>query len=199
MTTRASHSAILVAVLVMLGGCAQKTASTPETTPAPTASAPAAPTGQPAAPEQRPAELSGPAAQAVAAGAPAAQTTASVTQSLDDFTEEPALKDVFFDPGRADIGRNGTKTMKDNVRWILENPGSLVLVEGHTDYKGNREGNIAMGERRAKAAVSVLLKEGVPDTRLYTVSLGSDHPVCAEKTDACAAKNRRVHFRVKKQ
>jgi peptidoglycan-associated lipoprotein len=137
--------------------------------------------------------------QAVTAGAPAAQTTASAPQSLDDFTDEPALKDVFFDAGRADIGRNGTKTMKDNVRWILENPGALVLVEGHTDYKGNREGNIAMGERRAKAAVSFLLKERVPDTRLYTVSLGSDHPACAEKTDACTAKNRRVHFRVKKQ
>jgi outer membrane protein OmpA-like peptidoglycan-associated protein len=47
--------------------------------------------------------------------------------------------------------------------------------------------------------VSFLLKEGVPDTRLWTVSYGSDRPVCAEKTEACAAKNRRVHFRVKKQ
>jgi peptidoglycan-associated lipoprotein len=55
-----------------------------------------------------------------------------------------------------------------------------------------------MGERRAKAAANVLLKEGVADARLRTVSHGSDHPVCAEKTDACAAKNRRVHFRVKK-
>jgi peptidoglycan-associated lipoprotein len=198
MTTRASLSAILVAVLVSLAGCGQKTASTSETTPAPTASAPAGPTGQPAAPEQRPAEPSGPAPHAVSAGAPVTQATATAPKSLDDFTEDPALKDVFFDPGRADIGRNGTLTMKDNVRWILENPGALVLVEGHTDYKGTREANLAMSERRAKAAVSFLLKEGVPDTRLWTVSLGSDHPVCAEKTEACAAKNRRVHFRVKK-
>jgi len=126
--------------------------------------------------EERPTEQSGaPAARAVSA-APSAQATptATASPSLDDFTEEPALKDVFFDPGR------------------------VVVVEEHTDYKSNREGNIAMSERRAKAAVSVLLKEGVPDTRLYIVSLGSDHPVCAEKTDACAA-NRRVHFRVKKQ
>ena len=74
-----------------------------------------------------------------------------------------------------------------------------MFVEGHTDYKGSREGNLAMSEQRAKAAVSFLLKEGVPDTRLWTVSHGSDRPVCSEKTDACAAKNRRVHFRVKKQ
>ncbi len=56
-----------------------------------------------------------------------------------------------------------------------------------------------MGERRAKAAASALVKEGVPGTRLWTVSYGSDRQVCAEKTDACAAKNRRVHFRVKPQ
>jgi len=199
MTTRAAQSAILIALLVMLAGCGQKTASTTETTPTPTASAPAAPTDQPAAPEQRPAEPSGPAPHAVSGGTAAAQTTTTAPQSLDDFTDEPALKDVFFDPGRADIGRNGAKTMKDNVRWILENAGSLVLIEGHSDYKGTRESNLAMSERRAKAAVSFLLKEGVPDTRLWTVSLGSDHPVCSEKTDACAAKNRRVHFRVKKE
>jgi outer membrane protein OmpA-like peptidoglycan-associated protein len=38
----------------------------------------------------------------------------------------------------------------------------------------------------------------VVDTRLWTVSYGSDRPVCEEKSDACAAKNRRVHFRVKR-
>ena len=55
-----------------------------------------------------------------------------------------------------------------------------------------------MGERRATAVVSLLLKEGVAETRLWTVSYGSDRPVCLEKTEACAAKNRRVHFRMKK-
>jgi outer membrane protein OmpA-like peptidoglycan-associated protein len=49
------------------------------------------------------------------------------------------------------------------------------------------------------SAGGFLLKEGVPDTRLWTVSHGSDRPICSEKTDACAAKNRRAHFRVKKQ
>jgi outer membrane protein OmpA-like peptidoglycan-associated protein len=38
----------------------------------------------------------------------------------------------------------------------------------------------------------------VPAERLFTLSHGSEKPVCAEKTDVCAAKNRRVHFRVRK-
>ena len=89
--------------------------------------------------------------------------------------------------------------MRDNARWLLENQGYLVLIEGHTDYRGTREANLAIGERRAKAAMNFLAKEGVPETRLQTISYGSDRPVCAERTEACAAKNRRVHFLVKPQ
>lgn len=199
MTTRDSRLALLI-LLVTLAGCAQKTASTEPAAP-PAASAPVA--EQPPAQEPRsPAEsTAGPAPRSVAGSGPAAPafpSTASTPQRADEFTEEPALQDVFFEPARADVGRNGARAIRSNVRWIVENPSALVLVEGHSDYKGSAEANRAMGERRATAVVSLLLKEGVAETRLWTVSYGSDRPVCPEKTDACAAKNRRVHFRVKK-
>jgi peptidoglycan-associated lipoprotein len=199
MTTRDSLIAISI-LLVTLGGCGQKTASTEPPAP-PVASAPAA--EQPATQEQRPpaAAPAGPAPRSVAGtgqSTPTSPSAASAPQSVEEFTDEPALRDVFFDPGRADIGRNGARVVRGNVRWIAENRTSLVLIEGHSDYKGTAEANLAMGERRAKAVVTFLLKEGVADTRLFTVSYGSERPVCPEKTDACAAKNRRVHFRVKK-
>jgi len=200
MTTRDPLLAALAALVLVSAGCGQKTAQTEQPT-SPSASAPAPSTEQPAAPEPRPSAES--TAQAMPRPAPAAPSasasSATLSPSAADFTDEPALKDVLFDPGRADIGRNGLRLMKDNARWLLENPGNLVLIEGHTDYKGTREANLAIGERRAKAVVSFLLKEGVPDTRLWTISHGSDQPMCLEKTDACAAKNRRVHFKVKKQ
>ncbi len=62
-----------------------------------------------------------------------------------------------------------------------------------------RLGAITTGDLLAKAAAGFLLKEGVADTRLWTASHGSDQPVSAEEPDACAAKNRRVHFELKKQ
>jgi outer membrane protein OmpA-like peptidoglycan-associated protein len=197
MTPRHSYVAIL-AVVVTLMGCGQKTAKTDEPTAMPAASAPA-----PTAPQQQraPAEsASAPTPKAVAASPPMAQPgPAPAPPSIADFTDEPALKDVFFDPGRADIGRAGARLMRGNARWMVENPGYLILIEGHTDNKGTRESNLAIAERRAKAAASALVKDGVPGTRMWTVSHGSDRPVCAEKTEACAAKNRRVHFRVMKQ
>ena len=58
---------------------------------------------------------------------------------------------------------------------------------------------MAAGERRAQAARDFLVKEGISETRIQIVSYGSDRPVCTQKTDACAARNRRVHFLVKSQ
>ena len=195
--TRRSNVAVLMvlAVLPPLAGCAQQAPKT--TTPSATApKEPEAtpPSQQPAVQEQRPAAQ--PPSSSVAAAAP---LTSGPPQNIEEFTDEPALKDVFFEPGRADIGRNGATIMLGNARWLVDNRDFLVLIEGHTDYKGTREGNLAIAERRAKAAASFLMTMGVPDTRLWTVSYGSDRPVCAEKSDACAAKSRRVHFRVKRQ
>ena len=89
--------------------------------------------------------------------------------------------------------------MKENACWINENPGYLVLIEGHTDARGTSEARLAIADRRAKAAARFLLEEGVPNTRLFTISHGSDRPTCLETTESCAARNRRVHFRVKKE
>jgi peptidoglycan-associated lipoprotein len=47
--------------------------------------------------------------------------------------------------------------------------------------------------------MAFLIKEGVPMARIQIVSVGTNRPVCAERTEACAAQNRRVHFLVKPQ
>jgi len=119
--------------------------------------------------------------------------------NIGEFADAPALKDVFFEPGRADIVRNAATIMLGYAGWVVDNRDFLVLIEGHTDHEGAREGNLAIAERRAKAAASFLMAMDVSDARLWTVSYGSDRPMCVEKSDACAAKNRRVHFRVKRQ
>lgn len=141
-----------------------------------------------------------PAPKPFVASAPMAQPgPAAAPPTAQDFTDEPALKDVLFGPGRTDIDSSGARVIRSNARWMVDNPEYLILVEGHSDYKGTRESNLAAGERRAKAAASALVKQGAPGTRLWIMSYGLDRPMCDEKTDACAAKNRRVHFRVKKQ
>ena len=165
--------------------------------------APSTPTAAPAAQPQRAAAAStAPTPKPVAPSTPMAQSATSTplpeAVAVEDFTDEPRLKDVFFDPGQTGIGGNAAAGLRSNARWLVGNPGCLILIEGHSDQRGTRESSRAAGEQRAMAAANALVKQGVPGTRMWTVSYGSDHPVCTEKTDACAAKNRRVHFKIKK-
>jgi peptidoglycan-associated lipoprotein len=194
----ASHrgwQVLRVVLLLSLAGCAEKTASTAQapTSPAP----PPPPSVEQPAPPPRPSPAPPVASPSPPPPAPApAQPPRSTTQ---EFVEEPALKDVFFEPGHTEIGRQGTVIMKSNAGWLIEHAAATILIEGHTDWKGTPQANMAVGERRAQAARDFLVKAGVSETRIQIVSQGSDRPVCPQKTEACAARNRRIHFLVKSQ
>ena len=186
-----SATLIVAALLQALAGCAQQAPKR-----APTSEAPKEPAPPP--PQSPPVKESPPAT------APTSPAPSPPPRSLEGFVDEPSLKDVLFDRDRADILREGTTIMVSNARWLLarwlvDNRDYLVLIEGHTDNRGTRDEKHAIAELRAKAAASFLASMGLPDLRLWTVSYGSDRPVCTDRSEECAARNRRVHFRVKLQ
>jgi len=74
---------------------------------------------------------------------------------------------------------------------------NLVLIEGNTDERGTAEYNLALGERRAKAAMNYLVAQGIQANRITIISYGKERPVCTESTEACWAQNRRADFLTK--
>jgi peptidoglycan-associated lipoprotein len=72
-----------------------------------------------------------------------------------------------------------------------------VLVEGHADSRGTNEYNLALGERRARAAKNFLIARGVAVNRVEIISYGEERPVCQEATEQCWARNRRGMFLTK--
>jgi peptidoglycan-associated lipoprotein len=198
MSTRRGWSLGLALLLFTLAGCAKQTvpieSAAPPTSPAPPPAA--------AAPPERPTPPPPPAVVAPTPPPPPAAARAPgepPRTSSQGFVEEPALKDVLFDSGHTEIGRQGLVIMKANAVWLTDHADRLVLIEGHSDYQGTPEANKVAGGKRATAAKDYLVKAGVSQTRIQTVSYGSDRPVCTQKTAACAARNRRVHFLVKPQ
>ena len=109
------------------------------------------------------------------------------------------LKDVHFDFDKYDIRSGDAKTLDANAAWLKSNTTMLVLIEGHCDERGTNEYNLALGERRAKAAMNYLVSQGVAQNRVSIISYGEQRPVCTEHDEACWAKNRRAHFLVKPQ
>jgi peptidoglycan-associated lipoprotein len=107
------------------------------------------------------------------------------------------MRTIHFDFDRADIRPGDGAILDGNAQWLRAHPERLVLIEGHCDERGTAEYNLALGERRALAAKAYLVGRGIADARLTVTSYGFERPVCAERTEACWARNRRATFFVK--
>lgn len=103
------------------------------------------------------------------------------------------LKDIHFDFDSYAIRNDAEPVLKGISDYIVKNGGGL-LVEGHCDERGTNEYNLALGERRARAAKNYLVSLGVSKSKLEMVSLGEEKPVCNESGEECWQKNRRAHF-----
>jgi peptidoglycan-associated lipoprotein len=68
-------------------------------------------------------------------------------------------------------------------------------LEGHTDERGGREYNLALGQKRAEAVRQALSLLGVPESQLEAVSYGKEKPAAQGAAEADLAKNRRVEIR----
>jgi peptidoglycan-associated lipoprotein len=109
------------------------------------------------------------------------------------------LPDIHFDFDKYEIRSDAARTLDSSAKWLKSNTKALVLIEGHADERGTTEYNLSLGERRAKAAVSYLVSQGVDARRFAVVSFGEDKPQCQQHNAACWAKNRRAHFLFKSE
>ena len=77
---------------------------------------------------------------------------------------------------------------------LVANPQARLRLEGHTDERGSREYNIALGERRAESVQRALLLRGVPRQQVTVVSYGEESPVAYGSGESAWSQNRRVEF-----
>jgi len=112
------------------------------------------------------------------------------------FTEDADVKPIYFDFDRSDIRPGDARILESNATWLKTND-VLVLIEGQCDERGTDEYNLALGDRRARAAMNYLVALGVKADRISTVSYGKERPVCTEHAEECWALNRRAHMLVK--
>jgi peptidoglycan-associated lipoprotein len=114
-----------------------------------------------------------------------------------EFAPNPNLKTIYFDFDKYDVRPNDAKILDGNAAWLKTNADNLVLIEGNCDERGTAEYNLALGEKRAKAAMNYLVAQGIQASRVTIISYGKERPVCSEKTEACWAQNRRDNFLTK--
>jgi len=107
------------------------------------------------------------------------------------------LNDALFDYDKSVIRDDASTVLKSDVgviRDILANyPNQKLLIEGNADERGSEEYNLALGDRRARAAQEFLVQMGIPAAQLSLVSYGKERPICTDKTEDCWQRNRRAH------
>src|SRR5262249_4500188 len=119
---------------------------------------------------------------------------AIASASLDELNRNSPLRPVFFALDSAEIDPMAKAVLDANAPLLKRYPGWVVTIEGHCDERGTAEHNLALGERRERAARKSLLSRGLRAEGLKPVSYGRESPSDAGHDDAAGAKNRRAHF-----
>jgi peptidoglycan-associated lipoprotein len=110
-----------------------------------------------------------------------------------------ALKRIHFAFDQAVIRPADARTLDASAAWLKANPNQLVLIEGHCDERGTSEYNLALGDRRARAAQNYLVAQGIAAERITMISFGKERPLCRERGETCWATNRRDEFLTKER
>jgi peptidoglycan-associated lipoprotein len=202
------HSVVRPLVIValgtslLLGACAKRPAVTvakaPPPPPPPAVVSPPPPPPAPA-PAPTPAPPPAVAAPTPPPAPPVAVAPEPARRPPSQFKPHPAIKAIHFDFDSAVVRPQDAKILDANAAWLKQNPGYLVLIEGDCDERGTEQYNLVLGERRAVAAMSYLIKQVVDSKRFSVVSYGEERPVCTQRTRACWARNRRAEFKVREQ
>ncbi len=104
---------------------------------------------------------------------------------------------VYFDYDSFSIKPEFQALIESNARFLLADRQRRLLIEGHTDERGGREYNLALGQKRAQAVLQALSLLGVHETQLEAVSFGKEKPAASGSDEAAMAKNRRAELRIR--
>lgn len=115
-------------------------------------------------------------------------------KSLDQINREKPLGTIYFDYDRAVIRDDARATLDGNAAWLKRFRTAKILVEGHCDERGTEEYNLALGEKRAKAAQDYLLSSGVTADRIKIISYGKSQPLNPGHDESAWQMNRRAQF-----
>ena len=105
---------------------------------------------------------------------------------------------VYFDYDRFDVKPSFIEVIKKIAQIMRENRTSKILLEGHSDERGTREYNVALGHKRAESVAKALEAEGINRERMDTISFGEEDPADNTPNEKGWAKNRRCDLILKK-
>jgi len=162
---------VLAFSLVVVGGCSKKVSSTPAGTSAVSSSPDAGGLSSAQLEAQRLAELQ--------------------RQAIDKIGADR----IYFAFDRSELSDQSRQVLAEKAELLKTHSALSLLIEGHCDERGTNEYNMALGERRARAAYEYLVLMGIASERLTIISYGEEYPAVPGSNEEAWAKNRRDEFK----
>lgn len=125
------------------------------------------------------------------------QTSSNMYGEVLSPEQELALlnqKVVHFAYDDYNISAQDQRVLNVHAKHMLEHPNLALQINGHTDERGSRDYNIALGANRANSVSRYLETKGVPSNRLSSVSYGKEQPISLESNEAAWSQNRRAEL-----
>jgi peptidoglycan-associated lipoprotein len=112
----------------------------------------------------------------------------------DAMAAAPAGRIVYFDYDSFVVKDEFRPVVEGNARQLATDRKLRMAIEGHTDERGGREYNLALGQKRSEAVLKALTLLGANDAQLEAVSFGKERPAAQGSDEAAWAKNRRAEI-----
>jgi len=171
-THPALYCAGIVAIAALLASCASST---------PPATEPAAQPGTREAPaRQAQPPVAKPAPQAAARGNP-----------LNDPNNILSKRSVYYDFDKSDIKPEFNALVEAHARYLRDNAGARMTIEGNCDERGSREYNVALGQRRSEGVKKAMMLLGAREQQIESVSFGEEKPKASGHDESAWSQNRR--------
>ena len=120
-----------------------------------------------------------------------------ISPNVNNATGASAAKVVYFDYDSFVIRPEFQGAIDAHAKYLNVNKTRKLAVEGHTDERGGREYNLALGQKRSEAVRQALGLLGVADAQVEAVSFGKEKPAATGADEASFAKNRRAEINYK--
>jgi peptidoglycan-associated lipoprotein len=128
-------------------------------------------------------------------GQPAAQSQVTTVNVGKDDAAATAPRIVYFDFDSFVVKDEFRLLIEANAKRLVANRNQRITVEGHTDERGGREYNLALGQKRAEAVTKAMALLGAGDAQMEAVSFGKERPAVQGSDEAAWAKNRRAEIK----
>jgi peptidoglycan-associated lipoprotein len=118
----------------------------------------------------------------------------NLNKSGSDAAMQATNRVVYFDYDSFVIRSEFQSVIEAHAKYLGADKSRKVVIEGHTDERGGREYNLALGQKRAEAVRKALSLLGVSEAQLEAVSFGKEKPAVQGGTEAAMEKNRRAEI-----